>query len=294
MSTDAYQARFGGLGRLYGADGLTRIRQAHVCVVGLGGVGSWAVEALARSGVGKLTLIDLDDVCVSNINRQIHALTETVGKPKTAVMADRVRAIHPDCEVVAVQRYVSLSNLPTLITSDMGMVFDAIDALREKCALIAHCREQNIRCITAGGAGGRTDPTLIEIKDLSRSFNDPLLLKVRKTLRREYGFSRNRKKKFRIDCVFSPEPIRYPWADGSVCDTREPGSETGLNCDAGFGTAAYLTGAFGLAAAAHIIREIASQVGNLHSPASAGQNLADPSDADQPAPHRPPPNCTDD
>lgn len=249
--------RFSGIARLYGADAYARIRAAHVCVVGIGGVGSWAVEALARSGVGALTLIDLDDVCVSNVNRQIHALDGTIGTPKVETMAARVRAIHPECHVHAVHRYLSLKNLPELIPDGLDGVCDAIDSVPEKCALIAHCRDHGIRCITAGGAGGRRDCTAVEICDLSRSYNDPLLLRVRKLLRRDYGFTRFEKKKFHIDCVFSPEPIHYPWADGTVCATREAGSELGLNCDAGFGTASFVTGTFGLAAAGHLIGKIA-------------------------------------
>lgn len=259
------EARFSGIRRLYGNVGYERIRSAHVCVIGVGGVGSWAVEALARSGVGQLTLIDADDVCLSNVNRQIHALDGTIGQSKVDAMATRIRAIHPTCEVHCVQRFVTAKNVAQRITDSMDYVFDAIDSVSDKCAIIDHCKRNAIACIVAGGAGGRTDPTQVQVKDLSRSFNDPLLLKVRKKLRRDYAFTRNKKKKFKIDCVFSPEAIVYPWADGSVCAEREAGSELGLNCDAGFGTATYLTGAFGFAAAAHIIRQIAA--GNFPQPA---------------------------
>ncbi len=253
----SHNPRFSGIARLYGDDGFARIQSAHICVVGIGGVGSWAVEALARTGVGTLTLIDLDDVCVSNVNRQIHALDGWIGKPKVAVMEERIRAIHPTCDIRCVHRYVSIKNIQELITTDMHYVFDAIDAVPEKCALIAHCKELSIPCITAGGAGGRRSSSAVIIKDLSRSFNDPLLLRVRKILRRDHGFTRSKKKKFKIDCVFSPETIHYPEAENCDANERKQGSEMGLNCDSGFGTASFVTGAFGFAAAAHIIQQIA-------------------------------------
>ena len=202
-----YQRRFGGIERLYGAGALLRSAAAHVVVVGIGGVGSWAAEALARSGVGRLTLIDLDHVAESNVNRQIHALQSTFGAAKAGAMKERIAAINPGCVVEAVEEFIDEANVATLIPP-CDAVIDAIDQVRAKAALIAWCRRAGIRIVTTGGAGGRTDPTRIEVMDLSRTTQDALASKVRARLRKDYGFTRDPKKKFGVDCVFSPEPIR--------------------------------------------------------------------------------------
>ena len=172
---DHYERRFGGIGRLYGTEGLERIRRAHVCVVGLGGVGSWAVEALARSGIGALTLVDLDDVCISNVNRQLHALDGDLGKPKVEVMARRVRAINPDCVVHPLQAFFLKSNAQEILQGGFDYVLDAFDSPSRKCVLIAQCRERSIPVITSGAAAGRRDPTAVEVIDLAFSSHDRLL-----------------------------------------------------------------------------------------------------------------------
>ena len=187
---DSFPSRFGGLGRLYGSAALARLRCAHVCVVGLGGVGSWAVEALARSGIGHLTLIDLDDVCISNVNRQIHALDGALGKPKVEVMASRVAAINPDCVIDPVHSFFLKSNASHLLETRFDAVLDAIDSPSLKCVLISSCRERHIPVTVVGGAGGRQDPTAIHVTDLAFSSGDRLLQYVRRKLRREYGFPR--------------------------------------------------------------------------------------------------------
>lgn len=252
-----YETRFGAIGRLYGRAGLERIRAGHVCVVGLGGVGSWVVEALARSGIGALTLVDMDEVCLSNVNRQIHALDATVGRSKAAVLAERVAAIAPDCDVTVEAIFFTEATAGRLLAAPYDYVVDAIDATKHKCQLIAEARRLGHRLITCGGAGGCIDPGRVKICDLSRTINDPLLLQVRKRLRRDYGFPKRSRQKFKVDCVYSDELPVYPRADGSVGHEREPGEDYRLNCDAGFGSASFLTGTVGFFLAARVIREIA-------------------------------------
>ena len=197
--------RFGGIARLYGSDGLARLQAAHVAVVGIGGVGSWVAEALARSGVGELSLFDLDDVCITNTNRQVHALQGAVGRAKVEVMAERIHAINPACRVHAVADFVTRDNLAELITPQLDMVIDCIDSVAAKAALIAWCKRRKIAIVTTGGAGGQIDPTRVQVVDLNKTFNDPLAAKVRSTLRRDYGFSRTPGKHYSVPCVFSSE-----------------------------------------------------------------------------------------
>ena len=231
---------------------------AHICVIGVGGVGSWVAEALARSAIGGITLIDLDNVAESNINRQIHALTDTLGKAKVTALAERIAQINPFCRVTEIEDFITVDNLDQMIgAGNFDYVIDAIDDVRAKTALIAYCREKGIRLITIGGAGGQTDPTRIEIRDLCRTEQEPLLAKVRKRLRAEYGFPRGTKNKFGIDAVFSTEPLRFPPTD-DACELdmdNQPGV-TGLNC-AGFGSSMAVTASFGLIAAARVLRKLA-------------------------------------
>ena len=253
-----FDRRFGGIARLYGAAALARFRTAHVCVIGVGGVGSWIVEALARSAIGRITMIDLDNVAESNINRQIHALTETLGKAKVTALAERVAQINPFCRVTEVEDFISEDNLGEMIAPGRyDYVVDAIDNVRAKTALIAYCRVNKIRLITIGGAGGQIDPTKIEIRDLCRTEQEPLLAKVRKRLRAQYGFPRGTKNKFGIDAVFSTEPVHFPEsAEACRLDDMQKTGVTGLNC-AGFGSSMVVTASFGLAAAAQVLRKLA-------------------------------------
>lgn len=246
------ERRFGGVRRLYGADALRRFQDAHVCVVGIGGVGSWAAEALARSAVGRITLIDLDMVAESNVNRQIHALDEAFGKAKTDAMAERIRAINPACRVETIEDFVTPDNVGAMLGRDFDSVVDAIDQVRTKAAMIAWCANHGVPLVTAGGAGGQTDPVRIEITDLARTVQDPLLAKVRSLLRKEYGFTRDPKKKFGIPAVYSSEPVRYP-DTGASCDV--PASPAGLNC-AGYGSSVCVTATFGLFAASEALRQV--------------------------------------
>lgn len=261
-----YEFRFGGIRRLYGARAVETFRQAHIVVAGVGGVGSWTVEAMARSGIGKLTLIDLDDVCVSNINRQLHALDGTVGRPKVEVLAQRCRAIHPDIEVVADSAFVTPTNLAERIPEDADFVVDAIDSVVAKAALIAWCKRHKLPIIVVGAAGGQTDPTRIRVADLSRTEHDPLLARVRARLRREFGFSRNLKRRFGVECIYSDEQLVYPGNDGEVCRQKPAsGSATRLDCAEGFGAATFVTGSFGFAAAARVMTRLAQRQTNTPS-----------------------------
>ena len=254
-----YETRFGALGRLYGADGLTRLRAAHVSVIGLGGVGSWVVEALARSGVGSLTLVDMDEVCLSNMNRQSHALDATVGRSKASVLAERVQQIAPECKVTVEERFFTEASAEALLKPKFDWVVDAIDVTKHKCLLIAKARELGIRLLTCGGGGGRIDPSRIQVSDLSRTINDPLLLQVRKRLRQNYNFPRLKRMKFGIDCVYSDEFPVFPQPDGSVSCERVPGEEYRLNCDAGYGSASFVTGTMGFILASEVVKRIASE-----------------------------------
>ncbi len=253
MNDFTKSVRFAGTRRLFGENGLTRLGTAHVAIIGIGGVGSWAVETLARSGVGNLTLIDGDVVVESNINRQIQATDKTLGKPKVVALAERIALINPDCLVEPVRDFVRPENLDALVgIKNVDFVIDAIDSVRDKTALIAYCKEKAIPLITVGSAGGQMDPTRIDICDLSRTQQEPLLAKVRKRLRSQYGFTRNPKNKFGIDAVYSLEPVKYQETAGIGETTDIPG----LN-PAGFGTTVAVTAGFGLAAASYVLRRIA-------------------------------------
>ena len=248
--------RFAGTRRLYGAEAWQRLANASVCVVGIGGVGSWAAEALARSAIGRITLIDLDMVAESNVNRQIHALDNVFGMAKTDAMAQRIAAINPECHVTCIEDFVTPDNVATMLDHQFDYVIDAIDQVRTKAAMIAWCRQAAIPLVTAGGAGGQIDPTRIEVTDLARTVQDPLLAKVRSLLRKEYGFTRDLKKKFGVAAVYSSEPLRYP--ETASCD--QPPSLGGLNC-AGYGSSMCVTASFGLVAASTVLNALANSAG---------------------------------
>ena len=250
-----FERRFGGIARLYGAPALAKFAAAHVCVVGIGGVGSWAAEALARSAVGRITLIDLDHLAESNTNRQIHALDGEFGKAKVQAMAQRIQAINPACVVNGIEEFVSEENVAALLPP-CDAVLDAIDNVRAQAALIARCRAAGIAIVTTGAAGGRRDPTRIQVADLALTLQDALASRLRARLRKEYGFTREPKRKFGVECVFSAEPVIRPEIDRPACDVDEaPGDDhgpQGLNC-AGYGSAVTVTASFGLTAAARVL-----------------------------------------
>jgi tRNA A37 threonylcarbamoyladenosine dehydratase len=294
------ERRFGGIGRLYGMAGLARFRRAHVCVVGVGGVGSWIVEALARSAIGELTLIDLDNVSESNTNRQIQAMTGTLGMAKIDVLAARIALINPACKVHLVEDFVTPENMDTLIGGHgFTAVIDAIDSVSAKAALLAFCRDHALPVITIGSAGGQVDPTKIAVRDLTKTEQEPLLKLVRKRMRNSHGFPRSTNTKFGVTAVFSMEPLTPPEpapADAgdvagaslasnvglarnagvaSAMDANVPanaGGVSGLNC-AGFGSSMAVTATFAMFAAGHLLRHLAA--GTLAPPRARSATSAE-------------------
>jgi len=260
MTADSTR-RFGGISRLYGDAGLHRLQQAHVCVLGIGGVGSWAAEALARSAVGTLTLVDLDHVAESNINRQLPALTNTLGMAKVQVMAERIHAINPDCRVHAVEEFLTADNMETLLGGGFNYLIDCVDGFRIKAQLIAYCKRNKLKLVTVGGAGGQRDPTRIRVADLSRTEHDALLSKTRKLLRYDYNFPTNPRRRFDIPCVYSEEQPLFPAEGGGVSPAKPDNAAAGgLSCAGGLGSAMPVTASFGLAAAAHVLRKLTEPV----------------------------------
>ncbi|HET7359669.1 MAG TPA: tRNA threonylcarbamoyladenosine dehydratase [Rhodanobacteraceae bacterium] len=252
-----HDQRFQGIERLYGAGSVARLSAAHVAVVGIGGVGSWAAEALARSGVGRLTLIDADEVCISNTNRQLHALEGEYGRAKVAVMAARAHAINPAIRVEAVERFLTPSTLDELLGHGCDLLIDACDAFRVKVETIAWCRRRRQPLIVVGSAGGRTDPTQVRVRDLSRTEHDAMLGLVRKKLRQDFGFPRTAARYFGVPAVYSLQNVRYPQADGSVCGLRPPGGDAlKLDCGGGLGAATHVTAAFAFAAVGKALEKL--------------------------------------
>ena len=257
MNNSMAKQRFGGIERLYGKAGLDAFTQAHVCVVGIGGVGTWVAEGLVRSGIGEITLIDLDDICITNTNRQIHALNNKNGEAKVDAMSERLTLINPDCKINTIEDFVLPVNVAEHITNIYSYVVDATDSVAAKCAIIAHCKRHKIPVITIGGAGGQIDPTQISVADLTKTIQDPLATKLRNELRRKYHFSKNPKRKFGVDCVFSSEQLRYPQGDGTVSRNKiQHNSGTKLDCETGFGASVAVTATFGFVAVSKILDKI--------------------------------------
>ncbi len=240
--------RFGGLDRLYGTTGAQRIRQAHVAVIGIGGVGSWAVEALARSGVGRLTLFDLDHIAESNINRQVHALDNTLGQAKVLAMRERISRINPDCQVDCVEEFVSPENWASLVPADVTAVIDACDQVQAKTAMAAWSLRVEKLFISVGAAGGKRHAYKVDIDDLCHTTHDPLLAQLRYRLRKQHGAAREGKK-IGVNCVFSRESVSPPDAS---CLVEGDGS---LNCH-GYGSVVSVTATFGQCAAGWILDQI--------------------------------------
>lgn len=255
----SYQDRFAGIARLYGVDALAAFKQSKVAVIGIGGVGSWTAEALARSGFGEIHLIDMDDICVTNSNRQIHTLDNTVGHLKVEATAQRLQAINPELIVKPIMDFLTPANMAEYL-SGMDYVVDAIDSVKVKAALVVWCRRNKVPVIMTGAAGGQTDPTQITVGDLNKTTNDPLAKKVRSILRREYGYSRNPKRNYSISCVYSLEQLKYPQPDGSVCMQKQfDDGAVNLDCSGGFGAATMVTASFGFIAAAKVAEKLAQK-----------------------------------
>jgi tRNA A37 threonylcarbamoyladenosine dehydratase len=252
---DELQARFGGIDRLYGTGTLAILARAHVAVVGVGGVGSWAAEAMVRSGLGRITLIDADDICLSNTNRQVMALDGQYGRSKVEVLAERLRAINPALQVAAVPRFVTPDTVGELLGGGFDYVLDACDAFRVKVESIYWCRRNRVPILTIGAAGGRTDPRRITVRDLAKTEKDFLLAMVRRKLRDDYDWTRNPKRYFGVAAVYSTEQPQWPQSDGSVSCAKPEGIEEAarLDCGGGLGAAMHVTAGFAMVAVSELI-----------------------------------------
>ncbi|MCM2351283.1 MAG: tRNA threonylcarbamoyladenosine dehydratase [Bacteriovoracaceae bacterium] len=257
-----YEARFSGIGRLFGRKGLEKIKKAKILVIGIGGVGSWAAESLARTGIGSLTLVDLDDVCVTNINRQVLATSSTVGQFKVDVMKKRIQDIQPSCEVDTKQCFFNPKNLENIFDREYDFVLDACDDFTNKCHLIDYCRKNKIPLVVMGGAGGKIDPLQIRVSDMSTSANDRLLARLRKQLRQEFSFPLETEGDFGVWAVWSHERAVYPTANGCLT-YKPPGMAKNMDCEEGFGSASFVTGAFAFAATSLILRELTKDTNEI-------------------------------
>jgi len=249
------ESLFEGVARLFGPKALKQLLRSHVMVVGLGGVGSWAAEALARTGVGKITLVDGDVVAPSNTNRQLPALCPHWGRPKAVVLAERLQQIHPQAQIQAIVRFFHPSEEAQFFQTPPNLLIDAIDRPSAKAGLLATARKYQIPTICCGGAGGRRDPTRIQVADLAQTSHDPLLQKVRSLLRRKYHFPKG-DQPFGIPCVYSTESMATPYHEAPNPSPNPPGS---LNCTSGYGTVVFVTGVFGFVAAAEAVRLLLQQ-----------------------------------
>jgi len=257
--SEDYLQRFGGIGRLYGRNALNRFAASSVMVIGLGGVGSWAVEAIARSGIGRIILVDLDDVCLTNVNRQIQATTETVGRSKVSALKERIGGIAPACRVEGIETFFNPLTAESILEAKPDFILDAMDDVRAKALLVDLCRENQLRCAVSGSVGGRKDLDRIFQKDLTQTVNDRLLAKLRKILRTEYGFPRETRRRFKVPAVYSDELPVFPGENGEVCSEPAPEGKALIGCDAGLGAATHLSGTFGFTLAGIALKEIAAK-----------------------------------
>jgi len=259
MTTDNCPTGFDGFFRMLDQDGAKRLANARVAVIGVGGVGSWTVEALARCGIGRITLVDPDTVCTSNINRQLPALRETVGREKIQVLAERVQQINPCAAVDLHPVFLTKTNAPDILVSSLDYVVDAVDRMSVKALILDTCRKINIPVVTVGGSGGRLDPTQVEVRDLGRSGGDGLLRLVRRKLRRDHGWEGGEGNCYGIKAVFSREPMRVHRLT-SHCGpggTQEVSHSTvRMDCEGSLGSAVFVTAVFGMMAAGVVIREL--------------------------------------
>jgi tRNA A37 threonylcarbamoyladenosine dehydratase len=243
-----FNRRFGGVERLYGKKALDRFKNSHVCVIGIGGVGSWAAEALARNAVGQITLIDLDHIAESNINRQIHALSSTLGKSKVLAMKERILEINPMCQVDIIDDFISNDNIEIFIKPHFNVVIDAIDQATIKTTLALHTLSEKISLVMTGGAGGRIDPSCIKIADLSLTHGDRLIAKIRHDVKKALQLKESQK--VGIDVVFSDEAMMRP---DEACENDQ--ALTGLHCG-GYGSSVMVTATFGFMTASRALKKL--------------------------------------
>ncbi len=248
LQDDEYERRFAGVAKIYGEDSFSHYEKSHVMVIGIGGVGSWAVEALARSGVGELSLVDMDVVAASNINRQLPAMSTTLGHEKIAVMAERCHAINPRIKINLIDDYLTPENIKEILAGNPDLILDCIDDVKAKFALMLHCRFNKIPLIVSGGGGGKLDPLKIRVADLSKTEQDPMLAKLRAQLRGK-GICKKPKEKFGITCVYS---IDNPFSSADVC------ASAGLRCG-GYGSAVVVTSSFAMVAVAEGLKKLDSK-----------------------------------
>lgn len=245
--------KFQSIASLHGEQALEALRHAHVMIVGIGGVGSWAAEIAARSGIGRLTLVDPDEICISNTNRQIHTTNSNIGKSKAVEMQQRITSFHPECEIRTIETFYSKDTHSQIFDANVDFVIDAIDDAKAKATLIHHCKETNLPAVVVGSAGGVEDPAKIKISDLNRAYNDPLLARVRKILRREHTFP-GPNIDYGMTCVFSFEKGRIDTSCQTQSDPLFGNSK--LNCNSGYGSAGYITGSMGFYAAGIAINHL--------------------------------------
>jgi tRNA A37 threonylcarbamoyladenosine dehydratase len=248
---DTSDDRFRGFKQLIGDEAYSRIRRSSACVVGLGGVGSWVVEGLARSGVGSISLVDLDEVCVTNINRQLQATTSSVGRQKAVVLAERIREISPTCQVRVVSKFFSRATAEEILGGGSDVLIDAIDRVENKAVLLAECVRRGIPAITVGAAGDRLNPLGLTVSDLSTTVHDPLLQIVRKDLRTNFGFPRGERSKFLIPCIYAPKQQNAP-RTGCVTASRK-------SCNDGLGSSVSVTGTAGFIASSVALDLLAAE-----------------------------------
>ena len=245
LQDDEYDRRFAGVAKIYGDDSFHHYENSHVMVIGIGGVGSWAVEALARTGIGEVTIVDMDVVAASNINRQLPAMTTTLGREKIEIMAERCRAINPRIKVNLIDDYLTPENVKEILAGKPDIILDCIDDVKAKFALMLHCRFNKIPLIISGGAGGKLDPLKIRVADLSKTEQDPMLAKLRAQLRAK-GICKKPKEKFGITCVYS---IDNPFSSADVCPSA------GLRCG-GYGSAVVVTSSFAMVAVSEVLKKL--------------------------------------
>jgi len=262
LSNYKLHRRFDRMGRLIGDSKMQKLMNSHVMILGLGGVGSWSAESILRSGVGEVTLVDFDEICITNFNRQLHALNGLVGQPKAKVMGERMNKINPQAKVHVFEKFYNKNHCEEIFARRPDYVIDAIDNVTAKCHLLDYCRAQNIPIVTSTGSGGRMDPTRVKVVDLARTEKDPLARSVRRILREQYAFPQDKKGDFGIQAVYSdeeataPQELTYDQGKGFRCVCPQ-GENPYFNCDSRnliMGNSSFVTGAFGLACASVAVR----------------------------------------
>lgn len=248
-----YSDQFGGIQRLYGHSSLDVLNRSHVVVIGLGGVGSWTAESLVRSGVGQISLIDLDDICVTNTNRQLHTLSTTIGQTKIEVMKERLLLINPKVKIDLIHDFVSPHNLEKIIPN-CDLIIDAIDSLKSKAALIDYAIKNKIQLITTGASGGKQDPSQIRISDFGHTQGDALIFRTRKFLKREYNYPKG-KHTFNVDAIYSAERVKFINESGEIQQKGAQGHAK-LDCNSGLGSATFVTGSFGFFASSMAVKRL--------------------------------------